>query len=196
MLFGKRELPAPSIQGHGDIKRTGTDGDVEIIDVDAKFDAASDEATFLIAAEAANSPSKRRKARKPSQGEVDTWRKAAHAARRDMNIDNSISEDGRMTLGETLASDEPSAEDQYASAQITAMVADRLSELHADLNEKELTILEERLLVEDGRTLQDVGEQYGISRERVRQIEVNLKKKIARRLEGLSPVALLEPPKP
>ena len=200
VLFGKRELPAPSEQGHGDIKRMGVDGDVEIIDVDAKFDAASDEATFLIAAEAADALSatgkrKRRRARKPTQDEVEGWRTAAHAARRDMHIDNSISEDGRMTLGETLASGEPTAEEQYASAQITALVAERLSELHADLNEKELTILEERLLVEDGRTLQDVGEQYGISRERVRQIEVNLKKKIARRLEGLSPVGLLEPPK-
>jgi len=197
VLFGKRELPAPSKQGHGDIKRLSADGTVEIIDVDVNVAPESDEATFLIAAEVANAPgsgSKRRKPKKPTQAEVDTWRKAAHAARRDMNIDNTISEDGRMTLGETLASDDVSAEDQYASAEITAMVADRLSELHADLNEKELTILEERLLAEDGRTLQDVGQQYGISRERVRQIEANLKKKIARRLEGLSPVGLLTGP--
>ncbi|MCO4761472.1 MAG: sigma-70 family RNA polymerase sigma factor [Myxococcales bacterium] len=197
VLFGKRELPAPSVQGHGDVKRLGADGSVEVIDVDANVvDPTSDEATFLIAAESATAPTKRRrKARKPTPGEVDGWRKAAHAARRDMNIDNTISEDGRMTLGETLSSDDPTAEEQYASAQITAMVADRLSELHADLNEKELTILEERLLAEDGRTLADVGKQYGISRERVRQIEANLKKKIARRLEGLSPIALLEPPR-
>ncbi len=192
VLFGKRELPAPSEQGHGDITRLLADGTAEIIDVDANIE---DDATFLIVAEVADAPgTKRRKAKKPTQDEVDVWRKAAHAARRDMNLDNTISEDGRMTLGETLAADDPSIEEQYASAEITAMVADRLSELHADLNDKELTILEERLLADEGRTLQDVGEQYGISRERVRQIEVNLKKKIARRLEGLSPVALFGPP--
>jgi len=70
-----------------------------------------------------------------------------------------------------------------------------LAELHADLNAKEQVILQDRLLADEGRTLQDVGDQFGISRERVRQIEANLKKKIAKRLENLSPIGLLEPPR-
>ncbi len=215
VLFGKRELPAPSVQGHSDVRQVNADGDVTIIDVDTNVNAAraaeaeaaaakaaakeaeSDDATFLIAAEAASAPTRRvRKNRKPTPEEVDGWRKAAQAARRDMNFDGSISEDGRMTLGETLASPEPTAEEEFASAEITALVAERLAELHADLNEKEQTILQDRLLSDDGRTLQDVGDQFGISRERVRQIEANLKKKIARRLENLGPIALLEPPRP
>ena len=213
VLFGKRELPAPSIQGHGDITHTTASGDVTIIDVDASVeepspgveaeaeeseghDQSSDEVTFLIAAEASTTTSRRRKpARKPTPEEVEGWRRAAMAARRDMNFDGTLSEDGRMTLGETLASPEPSAEDEYASAQLTAMVAERLAELHADLNAKEQVILQDRLLADEGRTLQEVGDQFGISRERVRQIEANLKKKIAKRLENLSPIGLLEPPR-
>ena len=213
VLFGKRELPAPSIQGHGDITHTTAAGQVTIIDVDASVaeptpeveakaeesegqDQSSDEVTFLIAAEASTTTSRRRKpARKPTPEEVEGWRRAAMAARRDMNFDGNLSEDGRMTLGETLASPEPSAEDEYASAQLTAMVAERLAELHADLNAKEQVILQDRLLADEGRTLQDVGDQFGISRERVRQIEANLKKKIAKRLENLSPIGLLEPPR-
>ena len=74
-------------------------------------------------------------------------------------------------------------------------MADRLADLHSELNEKEMTILNDRLLSDEPRTLQDVGEQYGVSRERVRQIEANLKRKIARRLEHLSPIALLEAPR-
>ena len=70
-----------------------------------------------------------------------------------------------------------------------------MAELHADLNAKEQVILQDRLLADEGRTLQDVGDQFGISRERVRQIEANLKKKIAKRLENLSPIGLLEPPR-
>ncbi|HAN31117.1 MAG TPA: hypothetical protein DCQ06_05915 [Myxococcales bacterium] len=219
VLFGKRELPAPSIQGHGDIRRTDAAGQVTIIDVDANLapeepieseeaksgsedsnvqakDKSSDEVTFLIAAEAATATKRRtRKTRKPTPEEVEGWRKAAMAARRDMNLNKPLSDDGRMTLGETLASPEPNAEDEFASAQITSLVAERLAELHADLNAKEQVILQDRLLADEARTLQDVGEQFGISRERVRQIEVNLKKKIAKRLENLSPIALLEPPR-
>ncbi len=182
VLFGRRETPA-------------LEDDRKPAEKKKDKAATSDETTFLIAAESTDAPRRRRKPAKPTAEEVEGWRKAAMAARRDMSLHGTVSNDGRLTLAETIASGEPSAEERLSSAEITAEVADRLAELHSDLNEKELTILSDRLLAEDSRTLQDVGEQYGISRERVRQIEANLKKKIARQLEHLSPVALLGPPK-
>ena len=39
-------------------------------------------------------------------------------------------------------------------------------------------IFNQRLLAEEPSTLQDIGDQYGISRERVRQLESRLKKKL------------------
>lgn len=184
VLFGRRELPAPEgADVASEVEFEGEDGEGE-------------EATFLVAAEPADglTPGGRRRPRKPTADEVEEWRRAALAARRDLDLDGTVSEDGRLTLGETIASEEPSVEDTLASAEISAMVADRLAELHAELNDKELVILEERLLGDEAVTLQEVGERFGISRERVRQIETNLKKKIAKCLEGLSPVALLAPP--
>ena len=187
VLFGKRELPAPEDSEARPVAQADEDdGDDEV---------STDDATFLIAAESSSAPARKRKAARPTAEDVERWRKAAMAARRDMSLHGTLSDDGRLTLSETISSGEQGADEKLASAQITAEVADRLAELHGDLNEKELTILTERLLADEPRTLQDVGEQYGISRERVRQIEANLKRKIARQLQHLSPIALLEPPR-
>ena len=46
------------------------------------------------------------------------------------------------------------------------------------LRDKELVIYRERLLNEEPATLREIGEKYGISRERVRQIEERVKKKL------------------
>ena len=46
------------------------------------------------------------------------------------------------------------------------------------LKDKELVIYRERLLNEEPLTLREIGEKYGISRERVRQIEERVKKKL------------------
>ncbi len=198
VLFGKRELPAPEdmdpSQKPGKVhqvkRKAGNRKEVqEKIDTDS---AVSEQATFLIAAKSASAPDT--KSKKPTAADVERWRKAAMAARYDMSINNPVRKDSKLTLGETLSDHQPSAEERLASAQISAEVADRVAELHAHLNVKEQTILTDRLLSDEPRTLQDVGDEYGISRERVRQIEVNLKKKIAKRLAHLSPIALLESP--
>ena len=51
------------------------------------------------------------------------------------------------------------------------------------LNDKEQMILQNRLLSDEPQTLQDIADIFGISRERVRQIEVNLLKKMKKYLE-------------
>ncbi len=46
------------------------------------------------------------------------------------------------------------------------------------LKDKELIIFRERILADDPLTLREIGERYGITRTRVRQIEERVKKKI------------------
>jgi RNA polymerase sigma-32 factor len=51
------------------------------------------------------------------------------------------------------------------------------------LNERERKILTERRLQEEPATLEDLSQQYGISRERVRQIEVRAFEKLQKSMK-------------
>ena len=62
-----------------------------------------------------------------------------------------------------------------------------LEQLKDKLNDKEKMILEKRLLTDEPMTLQNIADMFVISRERVRQIEVNLLKKMRKYLEEEMP---------
>ena len=55
---------------------------------------------------------------------------------------------------------------------------EKVEEFAGTLEGKELEIFRSRLLSEDPPTLQEVGDRFGISRERVRQIESRLKRRL------------------
>jgi RNA polymerase sigma-32 factor len=82
--------------------------------------------------------------------------------------------------------------DDSASQESTIADADefdhRMSLLHramAVLNERERHILSERRLKDEPTTLEELSAHYGISRERVRQIEVRAFEKLQRAIKGL-----------
>ena len=58
------------------------------------------------------------------------------------------------------------------------MISQKMADFACMLEGKEAVIFNQRLLAEEPLTLQDIGDQYGISRERVRQLESRLKKKL------------------
>jgi RNA polymerase sigma-32 factor len=62
-----------------------------------------------------------------------------------------------------------------------------LDKLKESLNDKERMILEDRLLTDEPMTLQNIADKFDISRERVRQIEVNLLAKMKKYLESEMP---------
>jgi RNA polymerase sigma-32 factor len=72
----------------------------------------------------------------------------------------------------------PAVEDIVAGHEIRERVFTLLSEIEGMLNEKELLILNSRLLSDEPETLQTIADRFQISRERVRQIEANLLKKL------------------
>ncbi len=83
-----------------------------------------------------------------------------------------------------LPSLEPQVEEILARAELKGMFRRKLHEFRQDLNDKEMDILDLRLLAEKPLTLQEIGARHRISRERVRQIEDRLIKKLRQFLKS------------
>jgi len=97
---------------------------------------------------------------------------------RDLSVDVPISDDDEATLLHFLPDQRQGPEEQFAATQSRDLLHEKMESFAASLKDKELVIYRERLLNEEPLTLREIGEKYGISRERVRQIEERVKKKL------------------
>lgn len=86
-------------------------------------------------------------------------------------------DDGKSTLGDFISDDKILSPDQESSRRI---ISDQVREILNDLPEKERKILELRHGLADGiqHTLEEVGKKFGVTRERIRQIEAKAHEKI------------------
>ncbi len=92
--------------------------------------------------------------------------------------------DGRPTARvELLASPARTADDVLADEEVSRMLSEKIREYGGTLEGKEAIIFRDRLLAEDPRTLQELGDEFGVSRERVRQIEKRLQNKLKKYIE-------------
>jgi RNA polymerase sigma-32 factor len=93
-----------------------------------------------------------------------------------------IGDDSSYTPMDFIPALEAGIEAQMATSEISALIHDNIEAIRAGLNDKELDILEQRLLADSPITLREIGDKYGITRERVRQIEARLLQKIKQRM--------------
>jgi RNA polymerase sigma-32 factor len=93
-------------------------------------------------------------------------------------VDVPIGEGDEATLLNFLPDDKQNPEEEIADTQYRQVLREKMAQFAKSLKDKELVIYRERLLNEEPRTLREIGEKYGISRERVRQIEERVKKKL------------------
>ena len=96
----------------------------------------------------------------------------------DLSIDATGDDSDGRSLLDVLPSSGQTAEQEVADAEFRHQVSEKIRVFGETLKDKEAVIFRARLLAEEPLTLQDIGERYGISRERVRQIEARLKKKL------------------
>jgi RNA polymerase sigma-32 factor len=89
----------------------------------------------------------------------------------DQSLNATISPDGEDSWQELLADDRPDPEEVVAEARDSRTRSRWLAQSLAELSEREQTIIRERRLQEEGKTLEELGLRLGISKERVRQIE-------------------------
>ncbi|MCB2182012.1 MAG: RNA polymerase factor sigma-32 [Desulfobulbaceae bacterium] len=101
----------------------------------------------------------------------------------DVSLESPVRDDSDDEQKSFLPDLGPSVEETVADKEIKERMGEILDRLKDTLNEKEQTILAARLLSDEPLTLQDIADQFGISRERVRQIEANLLKKMKKYFE-------------
>ena len=99
-------------------------------------------------------------------------------ANRDLSVDMPVGDDEEATMLNFLPDDKQSPEEHIAETEYREVLQQTMEQFANTLKDKELVIFRERLLSEDPITLREIGEKYGISRERVRQIEERVKKKL------------------
>jgi RNA polymerase sigma-32 factor len=89
----------------------------------------------------------------------------------DQSLNATISPAGEDAWQDFLADDRPSPEEIVGTSHDSRRRSHWLASSLAELSEREQTIIRERRLRDDGRTLEELGVRLGISKERVRQIE-------------------------
>jgi len=110
--------------------------------------------------------------------EKDVVEMQQRLSQRDLSTDAPIGHDNEETLLHLLPDDQATPEEQLAEAEYRQLVSEKIEKFEAGLKDKDLVIFRQRLIAEEPLTLREIGEKYGISRERVRQIEERLKKKL------------------
>ena len=90
----------------------------------------------------------------------------------DASLNISFNEDGEGQWQDLLEDNGPLQDQLVEEAQEAGNRHALLTEAMDSLNERERHILTQRRLTEDPKTLEELSQEYGVSRERVRQIEV------------------------
>jgi RNA polymerase sigma-32 factor len=90
---------------------------------------------------------------------------------RDASLDLELSEGNDYTLMDSLADDRENQEELLLREEKDQALAARVRDALQTLNPRERRIIHDRILADSPRTLQELADAYGISRERVRQLE-------------------------
>jgi RNA polymerase sigma-32 factor len=104
----------------------------------------------------------------------------------DTSLNVSMRDDGEGQWQDWLADDAPLQDQTVAEAQEADVRHTMLVDAMGDLNDREKHILTERRLTDDPKTLEELSQVYGVSRERVRQIEVRAFEKLQKAMMRLA----------
>lgn len=96
----------------------------------------------------------------------------------ELSLDQPMTADGEGTFHDLLPSTQAPIDDQLADTQLRLLFRKKLAEFAQTLSEREEDILRNRLLSESPVTLEDLGRKYMITKERTRQLEAKIIKKL------------------
>jgi RNA polymerase sigma-32 factor len=97
----------------------------------------------------------------------------------DLSLDAPVGEGaGGASFGDFLAGGLQSAEEHVADEELRRVFLDKVKEFAGSLPPRDRQIVEQRILAEEPRTLQELGDELGVTRERVRQLEARVVQKL------------------
>ena len=105
----------------------------------------------------------------------------------EVSLSSPVSDDSRDSYGAFLPDPETSIDERLSEAQTRGLLAEKLQEFRKTLSGKEADIFDNRIMAEEPLTLRELGDKYRISRERIRQIQEKITKKIKKWLEEKIP---------
>ena len=112
----------------------------------------------------------------------------------DQSLNAPISETGEDDWQDFLADDRPSPEEVVTGMRDASTRSRWLAEALSELSPRERTIIDQRRLREEGATLEQLGRELGVSKERVRQLEhramMKLRDRLVDRVERTSDLLL------
>lgn len=104
-------------------------------------------------------------------------------AQSEISIDTPLADDMRTTVGDMIPTHQAQPDEIIGNSQRNDIVQKLVEEFAKSLTDKEKIILFDRMYADVPKTLQELGEQFGITRERVRQLESRLTKKLRKYFE-------------
>ena len=118
--------------------------------------------------------------------EADVLDMEARLARPDLSMDMPAHRDepGGTTFGDNMATAGASAEQNVGSAEVQRIFMEKVEQFAEKLSARDRRILRERLLADEPLTLADLGREFGVSRERVRQLEARLLRDLRAHMEA------------
>jgi len=96
----------------------------------------------------------------------------------DVSLDAPLKDDSDTERIDFLSTAAESAEEKVAKKEMDVLLHNKISEFKKKLTPRELEIFDLRIFSDSPVTLQEIGDRYSISRERVRQVEKNVVKKM------------------
>ena len=92
----------------------------------------------------------------------------------EVSLNAPVGDGGKEEYNAFLPDKTAYIDDQLSEAESRSVLLKKLGEFRDKLSDKELDIFDNRIMSEEPLTLQELGDKYGISRERVRQIQARI----------------------
>ena len=108
----------------------------------------------------------------------------ARLENRDVSLSAATGDGSRRTVEDTLANDLPGPEEVVAAHEEQQRAASAINHFRQQLGDRDACIFDHRLVADEPASLRAVGEQIGVSGERVRQLERRLRDRLADHLRA------------